>query len=304
MKSYKLVALSAALAALGYVRARRPIRTWGATEAEADGALPGDELLPDADGVTTRAIDIHAPPAHVWPWLAQMGPSPRGGAYTYDWIENLLGLNMHSVDRVLPEFQDPQVGDKIDLGASQMELGSSRAETCPRVASSGRELGVDVRAREAGRTNEIDKSKPLPHTFAAWTDSDAADGTRISRDGAAHAARDQAPGRGAPHGVVAACSVCLRATTTPACQPGARPPRGGRIASTSIPLLAITHAITAFEFHISPAASSSRPQTGVGTRGTVASTRRALSSSLLSRTGLSTASETSGMWPPRQTRIS
>ena len=122
MKSYKLVALSAALAALGYVRARRPIRTWGATEAEADGALPGDELLPDADGVTTRAIDIHAPPAHVWPWLAQMGPSPRGGAYTYDWIENLLGLNMHSVDRVLPEFQDPQVGDKIDLGASQMEL--------------------------------------------------------------------------------------------------------------------------------------------------------------------------------------
>ena len=103
---------------------------------------------------------------------------------------------------------------------------------------------------------------------------------------------------------LAACSVCLRATTTPACQPGARPPRGGRIASTSIPLLAITHAITAFEFHISPAASSSRPQTGVGTFGTVTSTRRAHPSSSLSRTGLSTASETSGMWPPRQTRIS
>ena len=39
----------------------------------------------------------------VWPWLAQMGPSPRGGAYTYDWIENMLGLNMHSADGVLPE---------------------------------------------------------------------------------------------------------------------------------------------------------------------------------------------------------
>lgn len=112
----------AALAALGYVRARRPILTWGATKAEADGSLPGDELLPDADGVTTRAIDIDAPAENVWPWLAQMGPSPRGGAYTYDWIENLLGLNMHSVDRVLPEFQDPQVGDSIDLGKSRMEL--------------------------------------------------------------------------------------------------------------------------------------------------------------------------------------
>jgi hypothetical protein len=66
-------------------------------------ASAGDELLEDADGVSTRAITIDAPAASVWPWLAQMGPSPRGGAYTYDWIENLLGLDMHSVDRVLPE---------------------------------------------------------------------------------------------------------------------------------------------------------------------------------------------------------
>jgi len=109
-------------AVLGYVRIRRPILTWGATEAEVAGALPGDELLPDADGMSTRAIDIEAPPAAVWPWLAQMGPSPRGGAYTYDWIENLLGLHMHSVDHVLPEFQDPQVGDTIALGSNRMRL--------------------------------------------------------------------------------------------------------------------------------------------------------------------------------------
>jgi hypothetical protein len=82
--------------------------------------LPGDELLEDADAVATRAITIQAPASAVWPWLAQMGPSPRGGAYTYDWIENLFGLNMHSSDRVLPEFQHPRVGDSIDLGKSQM----------------------------------------------------------------------------------------------------------------------------------------------------------------------------------------
>ncbi len=101
---------------------RRPILTWGATEEEAASRLPGDELLEDADGVATRAVEIHAPASAVWPWLAQMGPSPRGGAYTYDWIENLLGLDMHSVDRVLPEFQHPQVGDTVSYGSNRMRL--------------------------------------------------------------------------------------------------------------------------------------------------------------------------------------
>ena len=51
-----------------------------------------------------------------------MGPSPRGGAYTYDWIENLLGLNMHSTDRVLPDCQHPEVGETIGFGANRMRL--------------------------------------------------------------------------------------------------------------------------------------------------------------------------------------
>ena len=95
---------------------------WGATEAETRARLPGDELLEQADGVSTRAITIDAPANAVWPWIAQMGPSPRGGAYTYDWIENLLGLNMHSVERVLAEFQHPQVGDTIGYGPNRMRL--------------------------------------------------------------------------------------------------------------------------------------------------------------------------------------
>ncbi len=115
------LALVAAVGAL-YPLLRRPIRTWGATSEEAASRLPGDELLEDADGVSTRAIAIDAPAAAVWPWLAQMGPSPRGGAYTYDWIENLLGLDMHSVDCVLPEFQHPEVGDAIGLGSNRMRL--------------------------------------------------------------------------------------------------------------------------------------------------------------------------------------
>ena len=114
-----------AIAGLGvlYFRfLRTPILTWGASDVEAFARLPGDELLDDADGVATRAIAIEASPSAVWPWIAQMGPSPRGGAYTYDWIENLLGLNMHSVDRILPEFQQPEVGDMIGYGPNRMRL--------------------------------------------------------------------------------------------------------------------------------------------------------------------------------------
>jgi hypothetical protein len=111
----------AALVAV-YPLLRRPILTWGATSEEAASRLPGDELLEKADGVSTRAITIDGPVTAVWPWLAQMGPSPRGGAYTYDWIENLLGLHMHSADRVLPEYEDPQIGDTIRLGSNRMRL--------------------------------------------------------------------------------------------------------------------------------------------------------------------------------------
>ena len=88
--------------------------------------LPGDELLADAGLVSTRAVTIDAPPAAVWPWLVQMG-SGRGGAYTYDWIENLLGLNMHSASRILPQFQDLKVGDELPLGPGRPIM---RVEVC------------------------------------------------------------------------------------------------------------------------------------------------------------------------------
>ena len=46
-----------------------------------------------------------------------MGPSPRGGAYTYDWIENLLGLDMHSVHTSCPSISTP-IGDTIGYGTN------------------------------------------------------------------------------------------------------------------------------------------------------------------------------------------
>jgi hypothetical protein len=111
--------LTAGLVPLAYpVFLRRWCLTWGARDEEVAMKLPGDELLPGAGLVTTRAITIDAAADAIWPWLVQMG-SGRGGAYTYDWIENLFGLNMHSAGEVLPEFQDLKAGDELPMGPRQ-----------------------------------------------------------------------------------------------------------------------------------------------------------------------------------------
>ncbi len=111
-------ALAAGLAAVAYpVLLRRWCMTWGATPAEVTREIPGDELMPKPDMLATRAITVDAPPGAIWPWLVQMG-SGRGGAYTYDWIENLFGLDMHSATEILPQFQDLEVGDTLPLGSN------------------------------------------------------------------------------------------------------------------------------------------------------------------------------------------
>jgi hypothetical protein len=100
---------------------RHSVLTWGATRAEAGRRLPGDELLEAATMVSTRAITIHAPASAVWPWLVQMGVG-RGGAYSYDWIERLLGLDMHSADEVLDELQGVQAGDLLPMAPGSSGL--------------------------------------------------------------------------------------------------------------------------------------------------------------------------------------
>jgi hypothetical protein len=112
--SVRSVALSFALLitlkALGW----RWMAHWGATTAEIDAALPGDELVEGADLTTTRAVTVYARAAEVWPWIAQLGQG-RGGFYSYDALENLVGCDIHSADRIVPEWQDVVVGAEVNL---------------------------------------------------------------------------------------------------------------------------------------------------------------------------------------------
>src|SRR6476469_9801574 len=106
------------VAAAAVLRARQ--RRWGATDDEVNRTLPGDDLISPVDLTATRAITIHATAAQVWPWIAQLGQGP-GGFYSYDFLENLVGCDIHSADRIVPEWQRIDIGAQVKL-APQVAL--------------------------------------------------------------------------------------------------------------------------------------------------------------------------------------
>jgi hypothetical protein len=103
--------LAAAIA--GYAELQWLGRTYGATTNERRRSLPGDDLCVAPQATTTHAVTIDAPPERVWPWLVQMGWG-RGQWYTARWVDRLLFPdNGPSADRVVPEWQHLQVGDRV-----------------------------------------------------------------------------------------------------------------------------------------------------------------------------------------------
>jgi hypothetical protein len=102
------------VAGVALLLARDALRNLGATKRECRTGFPGDDLVPDPAVVTTRAVTIEAPAAQVWRWLVQIGQN-RGGFYSYETLENLIGLDIHNADRVHPEWQTLLEGDKVWL---------------------------------------------------------------------------------------------------------------------------------------------------------------------------------------------
>ena len=120
--------LQSRLEARLYILLARPRQLrWGATDQERDDSLPGDELVANADLSATRAITIRASADQVWPWIAQLGQG-RGGFYSYDFLENLIGCDIHSADRIVPEWQHVAVGDEVRLAPEvALDVAASRA---------------------------------------------------------------------------------------------------------------------------------------------------------------------------------
>jgi len=112
MRALALLVASAAIAGAFFLAVRPWYLRWGATDDETRRPLPGDEIVAVAAGRETRAITIRAPVGRVWPWMAQLGQD-RGGFYSFDLLENLVGCEMPTEDRLRPEKQSWQVGDKL-----------------------------------------------------------------------------------------------------------------------------------------------------------------------------------------------
>ena len=89
-------------------------KKWGAADAEIQQTLPGDDLVPHPKGEYIHAITIHAPATDIWPWLVQIGQG-RGGFYSYELLENIIGCKMKNADKIMPELQHLEIGDSIPM---------------------------------------------------------------------------------------------------------------------------------------------------------------------------------------------
>ena len=71
---------------------------WGVTEAEVRRRYPCDEVVARPVLAAWRGVTVHAAPAAVWPWVAQIRLAP----YSYDWLDNLGNQSPREL-RSLPE---------------------------------------------------------------------------------------------------------------------------------------------------------------------------------------------------------
>lgn len=76
---------------------------WGLDQALTDRVYPGDDLIPEPRWSWTHGIEIDASAGEVWGWVAQIG-ADRGGFYSYQWLENVVGCEVRNAERVHPEW--------------------------------------------------------------------------------------------------------------------------------------------------------------------------------------------------------
>lgn len=104
----------AAVLTAALIPVRRYYRNWGATKEECTMTLPGDELVKAPAVQATEVVSIDATADEVWPWLVQIGQD-RGGLYSFETLENLIGLRFRNAGRIHPEWQQLDVGDVVRL---------------------------------------------------------------------------------------------------------------------------------------------------------------------------------------------
>ena len=138
----------AALMALGwatpFLRERR--NHWGLDAERAAEPRPGDELIPRPRWGWTHAVEVDAPAAAVWPWVAQMG-ADRAGFYSYQSLENLAGCKLRNAEVLHPAWAHRE-GDDFILHPKQPPMKVVSLEPGRHLLAYG---APDEAARAAGK---------------------------------------------------------------------------------------------------------------------------------------------------------
>jgi hypothetical protein len=141
----------------GLLAARPWLRSWGATIDDRSRILPGDWLIADERAVSTMATTIHAPPAAVWPWLAQMG-TDHAGWYSFDHLDRGGRPSARELD---PRWTHVREGDRMVTVPGRSWFDVVHVE---------RDRSLVLRATLDGRGRPYDPRAGRPRAFvdARW----------------------------------------------------------------------------------------------------------------------------------------
>ena len=160
-----------------FLRSRRT--HWGATDEEARRVFPGDALVPNPRWQFLHAVTVEVPPEVVWPWIAQIGQG-RGGFYSYQLLENLVGCGIENANVIQGQWQQVAVGDAIKLHAKAPPLKVAVVEPGHALVLHGNALAGDAPPTGSG-----------PDVNVSWAfvveRLDASRSRLFSRDRADHA---------------------------------------------------------------------------------------------------------------------
>lgn len=102
----------------------------------------------------------------------------RGGFYSYDWLENLAGCDIHTLDQIDPGLQNLKVGDTIRLGVQDglpayrvMRVDPMRAMVMqsvhPKTGEMGETWGFYLIEQQPGLTRLVIRHRSVESVDAA-----------------------------------------------------------------------------------------------------------------------------------------
>jgi proline iminopeptidase len=154
---------SVALLNVAYRAALSPrVASWGATEEEVRGSLPGDDVLPVGAETTTMGTTIDAPPDKIWPWLVQMGWG-RAGWYSHDLLDN---AGRPSAERIVPEWQRVSLGDHMPSDPTGRDRVWFTIEGIYPERALILRASIDLRT---GRSYDPSRGRPRAYSDSTWT---------------------------------------------------------------------------------------------------------------------------------------